>query len=75
VIKIGILKWLGQLFRMQELDPCRQLAVLKPEGSWRVGKHELRWLERVEEDLKKMGVTNWRCKWQDRTVEDDFGRG
>jgi hypothetical protein len=22
VIKLGILKWLGYLFRMQELDPC-----------------------------------------------------
>ena len=25
VIKIGRLKWLGHLFRMQELDPCRNL--------------------------------------------------
>jgi len=26
VVKIGILKWLGHLFRMQELDPCRKLT-------------------------------------------------
>jgi hypothetical protein len=24
-----------------------------------------RWLESVEEDLKNVGVRNWRCKWQD----------
>jgi hypothetical protein len=54
MIKIGILKWPGHVFRKQELDPCRKLAVVKPEVSWRVGKHELRWLEYVEEDLKKM---------------------
>jgi hypothetical protein len=33
VVKIGRLRWLGQLCSMQELDPCRQLAVLKPEGT------------------------------------------
>jgi hypothetical protein len=32
VIKIGRLVWLGYFFRMQELDPCRQLTLLKPEG-------------------------------------------
>jgi dissimilatory sulfite reductase (desulfoviridin) alpha/beta subunit len=46
VIKLGILRWLGHLFRMQELDPCR-----KAEGSC-VGKPKLRWLESVEKDLK-----------------------
>jgi hypothetical protein len=29
VVKIGRLKWLGQLFRMQEMDHCRKVAVLK----------------------------------------------
>jgi hypothetical protein len=27
VIKIGRLRWLGHLFRMQELDPCRKLTL------------------------------------------------
>ena len=31
------LEWLGHVFEMQELDPCRQLTVLKPEGTRRVG--------------------------------------
>jgi hypothetical protein len=66
VIKIGRLRWLGHLFRMQELDPCRKLTLYKPEGSWCVGKPRVRWLESVETDLKKMGVSNWRCKTQDQ---------
>jgi len=45
---------------MQELDPCRKLTVLKPEGTRLIGKPKLRWLESVEEDLKKMGVRKWR---------------
>jgi len=33
VIKIRRLRWLGHVFRMQELDPCRKLTLLKPEGT------------------------------------------
>jgi hypothetical protein len=66
VIKIGRLRCLGHLFRMQELDPCRQLTLHKPEGTRRVGQPTARWLESVETDLKKTGVKNWRRKAQDR---------
>ena len=67
VIEIGRLRWLGLLFRMRELDPCRRLTLLKPEGTRRVGKLQLRWLESGEEDRKKMGGEgDWRLKSQDR---------
>jgi hypothetical protein len=36
VIKTGRLRWLGHVFRMQEVGPCRKLTVLKPEGTRRV---------------------------------------
>jgi hypothetical protein len=65
VMKIGRLRWLGQLFRMHEVDPCRKLTLIKPEGTRRVGKPKLRWLESAEGDLK-MGVRNWRRMSQDR---------
>jgi len=52
---MGTVRWLGHLFRMQELDPCRRLTLLKPEGTRRLGKLQLRWLESVEEDMKKIG--------------------
>jgi hypothetical protein len=35
-MKIGRLRWLGHLFRMQKLDPCRKLTLLKPEDTWLV---------------------------------------
>ena len=66
MVKMGRLRWLGHVFSMQELDPCRKLAVLKPEGTRRVGKPQLRWLESDEGDLKNVGVRNWRRKSRDR---------
>ena len=60
------MKWLGQLFRMQELDHCRKLTLLKPEGTGRVGEPKLRWVESVQEDIIKIGVRNWRRRFLDR---------
>jgi hypothetical protein len=60
---------------MQELDPCRKLTLIKPEGTQHVGKPKWRWLESGEEDLKNMGVRNWRQVAGLRTVEDNFGSG
>jgi hypothetical protein len=51
---------------MQKLDPCRKLTLLEPEGTRRIGKPKLRWLESPEEDLKKMVLGNWRRKSHDR---------
>jgi len=42
--KIGRLRWLGQLCRMQELDPCRKLTVPTAKGTPRVGELKLMWL-------------------------------
>jgi len=38
LIKVGTLRWLGHMFGMQELDPCRELSVLEPEGTQRAEK-------------------------------------
>jgi len=51
---------------MQELDPYRKLTDLQQEGTRRVGKPKLRWLESAEEDLKNMDLRNWIRKSQDR---------
>ena len=53
-IIIGRQKWLGRLFRMQEMDPCRRLVLLKPKGIGRVGKPQLMWPEYFEENLNLM---------------------
>ena len=61
VIEIGRFSCLGHLLGGQVLDPCRKLIVLKPEGTRRLGKPKLRWLDSVEEDVN-MGERNWRSK-------------
>jgi hypothetical protein len=65
-IELGRLRWLGQVCRRRELEPCIKLTVHKLEGTRRVGKPSLRWLESVEEDLKNIGVWNWIRKSRDR---------
>ena len=72
--KTGTFGYLGHLFRMQELDPCRKLTVLKPEGTRGLGKPNLRWFDSVEEYLKNTGVRNCRQVTGPRTVEDNFER-
>jgi hypothetical protein len=52
-IKIGILKWLIHVFRVQDLILTESLLFLN---------QKLRWLESVEKDLKNMDVSNWRPK-------------
>jgi hypothetical protein len=66
VIKVGRLKFLGHLCRIQEQDSCRKLAFHKPEGTRQVGTPLIRWLDSVEDDLKIMGFRNWRRKSQDQ---------
>ena len=41
LIKIGRFRWLGHLFRMQELHSCRKHTVLKAEGTRCVRKLKL----------------------------------
>lgn len=64
VIKVGQLRSLGHLFRMQEQNPCRTLTLHKPEGTRRVGRPTIWWLDSVD-NLKTMGVKIWRRKSQD----------
>ena len=60
VIKIGKLRWLGHLCRIQELEPCRKLTAVRAEGAGRVGKPKMRWLGSLREDMKKIGVRKGR---------------
>jgi hypothetical protein len=46
----------------------KKVFVGKPNGSRKVGRPKLRWLDCIENDLKSMGVKRWRKKAEDRSV-------
>ena len=60
-LKKGRLRWLG-LDRMSEERVVKRLYQNTPEGSGSVGRRRLRWMDDVRENLRRMGVTNWRIR-------------
>jgi hypothetical protein len=48
VIKVGRLKWLGHVFRMQEQNPCSKLTLHKAEGTRRVGRPAVGWRTKLK---------------------------
>jgi hypothetical protein len=50
----------------------KKLTEWDPRLSRKVEKPRLRWLNQVEEDLKKMKVRNWREKCKDRRLWNEI---
>jgi hypothetical protein len=48
--------------RMNEERVVKMLYQNITEGSRNVGRPRLRWMDDVREDLRRMGVTNWRIR-------------
>ena len=66
VIKIRILEWLGHVVRMNETRSVKKIFEGKSNG-WRGrGRPRLRWINGVEDDLRKLGVKRWRTKALER---------
>ena len=66
VIKIRRLEWLGHVIRMNETRSVKKIFEGKLEGRRGRGRPRLRWIDDVEDDLKKLGVKRWRAKALDR---------
>jgi len=47
---------------MSEERMVKRLYQNTPEESRSVGRPRLRWMDDVREDLRRMGVTNWRIR-------------
>jgi hypothetical protein len=66
VIKIRRLEWLGYVIRMDETSSVKKIFEGKLEGRRGRGRPRLRWINDVEDDLRKLGVKQWRTKAVDR---------
>ena len=56
-IRITRLRWAGLIVRMQDNRQCKKITWDKPEGRRRVGKPNLRWMDGVMREAKKLGVS------------------
>jgi hypothetical protein len=59
-IKSSSLRWLGHVERMAEDRAVKKVFKGKPGGRRLQGRPRKRWLDDVDEDLRKMGVRRWR---------------
>jgi len=62
VIKIQRLEWLGHVRGMNETRSVKRIFERKLEGRRGRGRCRLRWINNVEDDLRKLGVKRWRAK-------------
>ena len=52
--------------RMENTRTTRKIAERTPYKRRPVGRPRLRWMDQVEEDLKRMNIVGWRTKVEDR---------
>jgi hypothetical protein len=62
-IGYNVLDTIRTVKKLTEWEPCSSRAV---------GRPRLRWLDQVEEDLKKMKVRIWREKCKDRRLRNEI---
>ena len=62
IIKIRRLEWLGHVVRMNETGSVKKIFEGKLEGRRGRGRPRLRWINDVEDDVRKLGVKRWRTK-------------
>ena len=73
-IKSQRLCWAAHVIRMDTIRAVKKITEWEPCLSRPVGRPRLRWLEQVEEDLRKMKVRNWREKCKDRGLLNEIVR-
>ena len=64
-IKSQRLRWAAHVIRMDTIRTVKKQTEWEPCSSRSVGRPRLRWLEQIEEDLKKIKVRNLREKCKD----------
>jgi hypothetical protein len=59
-IKINRLGWAGHVIRMNNNRTVKKVLNTKPIGIRKTGRPKLRWEDDVIQDIKTLGVKNWR---------------
>ena len=71
-IKKQRLRWLGHVARMDSSNTVRKVLKSEPGGECRrQGRPSLRWAKQVDENLRTLGIRNWR---QAATARDVWRR-
>ena len=67
-IKSQRLIWVAHVMRMENTRTTRKITEWKPYKTRPVGRPRLRWMDQVEEGLRRLKITGWRVKIEDRQV-------
>ena len=59
-IKVKRLAWAGHLVRMNSDRTLKKIFNTKPDGVRSVGRPKLRWEDGVNQDMRILGVKNWK---------------
>jgi hypothetical protein len=59
-IKVKRLAWAGHLVRMDNGRTVKIIFNTKPDGASSVGRPKLRWEDGVDQDMRILGVKNWK---------------
>ena len=67
-LKSQRLRWVAHVMRMKNKRTTTKITEWKPYKTRPVGRPRLRWMDQVEEDLRRMKIDGWRVKIEDRQV-------
>jgi len=65
-IKSQRLRWAAHVMRTENARTTRKITVWTPYKTRTARRPRLRWMDQVEEDLKRMKIVGWRVKVEDR---------
>jgi hypothetical protein len=54
------------LARLEDPDPAKQVLESQLYGTRKAGRPKLRWAGGVAQDVKKLGINNWKKAAQDK---------
>ena len=59
-IKIRRLEWAGHVLRASDQRIMKKVFKTMPEGTRKVGRPKMRWEDCVRQDIRTLGIRNWR---------------